>query len=145
MAQKTERWVLNHLIETCRDGERGFRHAANHVQNAALKALFLEIATQRDAFATALLPHADRLGGPNAGDGSVAGALHRGWMSLKDTLGGHHDEAVLKEAEHGEHSALAAYEDALAGVLAPPTREEIERQCVQVKQSYDKVSSHAIA
>ena len=66
-------------------------------------------------------------------------------MSLKDTLGGHHDEAVLKEVEHGEHSALAAYEDALAGVLAPPTREEIERQCVQVKQSYDKVSSHAIA
>jgi hypothetical protein len=48
-------------------------------------------------------------------------------MSLRDTLGGHQDEAVLKEAKHGEHSALAAYEDAVAGVLLPPTREEIER------------------
>lgn len=137
--------MLNHLRETSRDGERGFRHAANHVQNAALKALFLENATQWEAFATALLPHAHRFGGPNEGNGTVAGALHRGWMSLRDTLGGHHDEAVLKEAEHGEHAALAAYEDALAGVLAPPTREEIERQCAEVKQSYNRVSSHAIA
>jgi hypothetical protein len=30
MAARTERWTLNHLIQTCRDGERGFRYAANH-------------------------------------------------------------------------------------------------------------------
>ena len=40
--------MLNRLIQTCRDGERGFRYAANHVDDARVKALFLEIATQRD-------------------------------------------------------------------------------------------------
>ena len=142
MAQKTERWVLNHLIETCRDGERGFRHAANHIREAATKALFLEIADQRDRFANELLPHAQRLGGPNESDGTVAGALHRGWMTLRDTLGGHHDETILKEAEHGERAALTAYEDALEGVLAPPTRETIERQSAQIRQSYGRVRSY---
>ena len=31
MADRTEREVLHHLIEICRDGERGFRAAAHHV------------------------------------------------------------------------------------------------------------------
>jgi len=28
MTDRTERAVLNHLIETCKDAERGFRHVA---------------------------------------------------------------------------------------------------------------------
>jgi hypothetical protein len=35
MAERNERAVLNHLIEICRDAERGFRMAAVHVKNAA--------------------------------------------------------------------------------------------------------------
>ena len=31
MAERTEREVLHHLIEICRDGERGFHAAADHV------------------------------------------------------------------------------------------------------------------
>jgi len=57
---RTERGVLNHLIDTCRDGERGFRYAANHVENPAIKALFLDIAAQRGRFADDLTPHARR-------------------------------------------------------------------------------------
>ena len=41
MAQKTERSVLNHLIETCRDAERGFRAAADEVKAPELKHLLL--------------------------------------------------------------------------------------------------------
>ena len=63
MAARTERWTLNHLIQTCRDGERGFRYAANHAANPVVKALFLQIATQRQEFAEDLLPHAHRFGG----------------------------------------------------------------------------------
>ena len=43
MAEHTERWVLNHLIETCRDGGHGFRYAANHVATPSIKSLFLDI------------------------------------------------------------------------------------------------------
>ena len=56
MAARTERWTLNHLIQTCRDGERGFRYAANHAANPVVKALFLQIATQRQEFAEICCP-----------------------------------------------------------------------------------------
>jgi len=128
MAQRTERDVLNHLIDTCMDGARGFRTAAEHVRSESAQALFLEIAAQREAFTEALRPHAQRLGGANDADGTVAGALHRGWMTLRDSVGTHSDATVIQEAERGEQSALAAYDDALASVLAPLTRDEVERQ-----------------
>jgi len=140
MAQRTERDVLNHLIDTCKDGERGFRYAANHVSDPALKALFLEIATQREQFATALLPHAQRLGGANEADGSVAGALHRGWMTLKDAVR-HEDVTIIKEAERGEHAAVRAYEEALEGMLPPMVRDTVEQQCAAVRHSYRRVNS----
>jgi uncharacterized protein (TIGR02284 family) len=142
MAEHTERWTLNRLIATCQDGERGFRYAANHVRNPAVKALFLEIANQRERFVTDILPHAQRLGGANEPDGSLAGALHRGWMTLKDAVGGHDDAVIIREAERGERSALAAYEDALDGMLPPETRDLIERQCAEVRHSHNRV--HAL-
>jgi uncharacterized protein (TIGR02284 family) len=142
MAEHTERWVLNRLIATCRDGERGFRYAANHVRNPAIKALFLEIATQRERFAADILPHAQRLGGASEPDGSVAGALHRGWMTLKDIVGRHDDGAIVREAERGERSALGAYEDALDGLLPPTTRDVIEQQCAEIRDCHNRV--HAL-
>ena len=140
MAEQTEREVLNHLIETCRDGERGFRHAANHLSDPAAKTLFLETAAERDQFATALLPHAQRLGGPNAAGGSVAAALHRGWMSLTDVVQ-HDDATIVQEAEHGERAALGAYEVALEGALPPSSREVIEQQCEAIRRSRQRVAS----
>jgi uncharacterized protein (TIGR02284 family) len=142
MAEHTERWTLNRLIATCQDGERGFRYAANHVRNPAVKALFLEIANQRERFVADILPHAQRLGGANEPDGSLVGALHRGWMTLKDAVGGHDDAVIIREAERGERSALAAYEDALDGMLPPETRGLIEGQCAEVRHAHNRV--HAL-
>ena len=145
MAEDTERDVLNRLIQTCRDGERGFRYAANHVRSPEVKVLFLEIAGQRDEFAGEILPHAQRLGGAAAPDGSIAGALHRGWMTIKDAIGTHDDAVIIREAERGERIALAAYEDALDGVLHPTTRGVIERQCAHVRQSHNRVHALLLA
>jgi len=39
--------VLNTLIETCNDGERGFRHVAEHAKNPELRSLFMERAKRR--------------------------------------------------------------------------------------------------
>jgi len=144
MGAQTERWTLNHLIETCRDGERGFRYAANHVSDPAVKALLLEIATERQRFAETLLPHAHRLGGANDADGTVVGALHRGWMTLRDTLTPHDDATIIKEAERGERAALTAYQEALDSMLSPEARELIESQCAQVQQTYSRLNAFLI-
>ena len=63
MAEQTPRSVLNHLIETCRDSERGYRSAAGLVEGPALKTKLLEMANERARFAQELVPHAQRLGG----------------------------------------------------------------------------------
>jgi uncharacterized protein (TIGR02284 family) len=139
MAERTERSVLNRLIAVCRDGERGFRYAVNHVRDPLVKSLFLEIASQRQQFAADLLPHAQRLGGATESDGSFAAALHRGWMTLKDAMPGSDDSRIIREAERGERIALGAYEEALDGLLPPDALGVIERQCVQVRQSHNRV------
>jgi len=139
MAEQTERGVLNHLIETCRDGERGFLYATNYVHDPLVKAMFTELASQRERFAEDLLPHAQRLGGANEADGTTTAAVHRGWMTVKDTLTGHDAKAIIREAERGEDAALAAYKEALARMLPPDTREVIERQYAEVRQAHDRI------
>lgn len=135
MADRTEREVLNHLIETCVDAERGYRNAAEHVKDGAIKSLFTEIANERARYAQDLRLHADRLGGSAAGDGSRAASLHRGWMVLRDALSGHDARSLVKEAGRGEEVALAAYRDALAGMLPPAARDVVEQQLAGVQKA----------
>jgi uncharacterized protein (TIGR02284 family) len=119
--------VLNHLIETCRDGARGFRLAAEQVASPTLKTLFTDFADQRAAFAEQLLPHAHRLGGEAPADGTRAAALHRGWMDVKQVIV-RTDHAVLLEVLRGDTVAVQAYTDAVNGMLPPDTRELVQRQ-----------------
>jgi uncharacterized protein (TIGR02284 family) len=139
MAEQTRRAVLNQLIETCRDGERGFLYATNLVKDPLVRAIFTEAASQRQRFAADLLPHAQRLGGENEAEGTTAAVLHRGWMTIKDRLSGHDVQAIIREAERGEEAALAAYEEALEEMLPPTTRDVIERQYADVRQTHDRI------
>jgi uncharacterized protein (TIGR02284 family) len=140
MAERTERSALNSLIVACRDAERGFAWAAEHLNNAELRTLFDDLAKERHQYAEALLPHAQRLGGAAETDGSKMAALHRAWMSLKDRVAGDHDHAILVEAERGEHAALAAYGEALNGMLPPETVGLVEAQQNGIKAALDRLS-----
>lgn len=138
MAERTERQVLHHLIEICRDGELGFRAAADHVTATSLKALFADLAAQRRQFADELAPHLYRLGGlPD--DGTNAGAVHRGWMALRGLVPGRHDSAIVREAARGEHAALDAYEDALSGLLPPTVTDIVEMQRDAIYAANDRI------
>lgn len=128
MAERFELGVLNHLLETCRDGERGFRFASDHATGRDIKALFAALSEERRRFAEELAPHAYRLGGQAITGGSAAGAIHRGWMNLKDAVSSHHDEVLLAEAERGERAAIHAYEEALQDMLPPTVSDIVERQ-----------------
>jgi uncharacterized protein (TIGR02284 family) len=141
MAERSERDVLHHLIDVCRDGERGFRAAANHVIDPTLKSLFTELATERKQFADVLLPHLQRLGGLPDADGTSAGMLHRQWMALKGYVPGDHDHHVVAEAERGEKAALDAYEDALNGMLPPTVTEIVEMQRDAIMKAIDRIKT----
>jgi uncharacterized protein (TIGR02284 family) len=141
MAERTEREALHHLIDICRDGERGFRAAAEAVADPRLKALFKELAAERAQFATDLVPHLQRLGGTMENGGTSAGTLHRGWINLKAHVPGHQDHTIVSEAERGEHAALNAYEDALGGMLPPTVTELIEAQQQAMQKAVDRIRS----
>jgi uncharacterized protein (TIGR02284 family) len=141
MADHNERWVMNHLIEMCRDEELALRYAADHVKDSAVKTLFVELASQRAQFAADLLPHAQRLGGAEAADRTTRGTLHRGWMALRAALSRSSDRAMITEAEHSENLALAAYEHALDSMLPPTARDVVERQRAEIRLAHDRVQS----
>lgn len=139
MADRTERQVLEHLVEICRDGERGFQAAAQYVHTPELRVLFTQLAEQRHTFAFDLEPHVNRLGGSTLATGTGAGAVHRGWMNVKAHVPGHHDEAIVTEAERGEHAAMKAYDDALNGVLPPTVIAIVEAQREQMRVTQERI------
>lgn len=131
--------ALNHLIETCRDGEMGFWSAAEHVEDDGLKWMFHGVARKRGQFAEELKEEIRRLGGAVEEGGSVAGSAHRGWMDMKSIVKGHSDWTILAEAARGEDSAVKAYETALHGPLPPSAESIVRNQYMEVKDVRDRV------
>ena len=95
--------VLNDLIETCKDGEYGFRASAEQVKSRALRANLLTRSSECATAADQLRAHVLQLGGKPEDGGSAAGAVHRGWVAVKAKLSTYDDLAVLEECERGEN------------------------------------------
>lgn len=133
--------TLNNLIETCKDGEEGFRTAAEGVKSGELKTLFDTYSQQRAEFVAELQAEVRRLGGDPEQTGSVAATLHRGWINLKSAVTGSDENAVITECERGEDSAVRNYLDALETGLPEDVRSTVERQYGQVKEAHDRVSA----
>lgn len=136
MTESDPRTVLNSLIETCKDGERGLLHAAELVTSPALKTFFTDTASRRAQFAADLLPHAQRLGGTETADGTTGATLHRKWMDVRSALSGHDDRAVTSEAERGDSLTLQAFKSAVEGALPATVRDLVERGYREVQASH---------
>jgi uncharacterized protein (TIGR02284 family) len=133
--------TLNNLIETCKDGESGFRTAAEGIKNGDLKTLFNLYAQQRAQFAAELQTEVRQLGGDPEKTGSVAATLHRGWIDIKSAVTGEDEGAIISECERGEDATVKNYEDALKEDIPNNVREIIERQFTQVKEAHDRISA----
>ena len=109
--------ILNELIEACRDGQEGFREAAEYAENPDLKMFFRQESLERAQFVGDLQQQVQALGGDPEKSGSTGGAVHRAWMTIKGTLTGKDDKSILNEVERGEDSAVDAYEKSLRRVF----------------------------
>ncbi|HWE93665.1 MAG TPA: PA2169 family four-helix-bundle protein [Tepidisphaeraceae bacterium] len=130
--------TLNDLIETLKDGQKGFETAAGDVKDARVKSVFQEFAQQRSRFAGELQAEVSRMGGEAEKTGSATAAMHRGWIDLKSALGGG-EKSILSEAERGEDVAVKTYEKALNENLAPDVAGVVRRQYGEVKRAHDRV------
>jgi uncharacterized protein (TIGR02284 family) len=135
-------WILNGLIETCRDGQEGYRQAAERVKNQDYKSLFAELANQRQLYIGELQVMLDSLDEGAAESGSVAGAIHRGWMHLKALLTSGDEHAILEECERGEDEAVAQYREVLEHDDLPGNvRELLDRQFMGIQAAHDRVKA----
>lgn len=131
--------TLNDLIETCKDGEYGFRASAEYLRDPAIKQSFMTRAEDCREAAAELQALVMRFGGKAEDSGTAVGAMHRGWVAVKGTLAGYTDKAILEETERGEDTALSAYRKALEQALPPEVRTIVERQFDGVKRNHLQV------
>ncbi len=132
--------ILNGLIETCKDGQKGFRCAAENVKNTDYKMLFSDLSMQRQHFAGELKRLAANLGAPLQHGGSFSGSLHRGWMALKAAITSGDDRAILEECERGEDAAEAEYRDAAEREDLPQkVRNVLRDQAIGVQAAHERV------
>ena len=134
--------TINSLIETLKDGQEGFKQAAEAVKDQSLKSLFNEFSLQRARFAGELQSEAVNLGESEPEkDSSTSGALHRAWINIKSAITSGDDHAILAECERGEDSAVHEYQDAIQEEIPAPVRGIIERQYRDVKGAHDRIKS----
>jgi uncharacterized protein (TIGR02284 family) len=131
--------VINELIETSKDGERGFVKAAEDAHDTQLKELLSSRAEICTRAARELQDLVMQLGGKPESGGTVAGALHRGWVDLKSAVGNRSDHAILVDCEKGEDVAKKHYQDALGKDLPADVRAVVERQFQGVLQNHDRI------
>lgn len=132
--------TINSLIETLKDGQEGFKQAAEAVKDSELKSLFREYSQQRARFATELQSQARQFGEPKPEDSSsAAGAMHRAWINLKSVITSGDDHAILAECERGEDSAVKEYKEAIDERLASPIADIVSRQYNDVKDAHDRI------
>lgn len=140
---ETAHSMLEELLATVENGRRGFAEAADKLdadRHPALAADMRDLAEQRLRMSNELKALAASEGPPiEAGAGTVAGAMHRTLMGLRDALTGDDPYAVLAAAEQGEDHAVSEFEKALAEELPMTVRTVVQRQHEEVLTAHERV------
>lgn len=133
--------LLNGLIEICKDGEKGFREAAEDIDIGYYQILFQEYARQRSQFASALQQEVRKLGGNPDRKGSMAGTIHRGWMNLRSSVNQKTNELIIRECERGEETALKNYKKALEVDLPATLKTLIQTQFQTIRHTHGRIKA----
>jgi uncharacterized protein (TIGR02284 family) len=136
--------VTKDLLETLEDGREGFAKGAEKLESSGNRdeaAVFTRFSEQRASFATELRALAKKYGDEIDESGSLAGKLHRGWMTLKDALSGSDPHGVLDAAEQGEDHAISEFDKALKADISQPMRTVVERQAGEIRRAHDEVKA----
>ncbi|UOB16128.1 ferritin-like domain-containing protein [Abyssalbus ytuae] len=140
---------LNELLEKSIDAEKGYKNAAENVNNKDLKDFFNSRSSQRSAFARELRLEILSYGQIPDETGSAKGTAHRAWMDLKSFFSANNEEAILEECIRGEKAAIEEYNEILSEqATLPPTttnllikqRDEIQKAINNVKWLEEVVS-----
>jgi uncharacterized protein (TIGR02284 family) len=133
--------LLHELAATCRDGEAGYRQAAERIADPAVRKQLIVHAQRRAGLGAELIAEIQRLGGDPETTGHLAGALHRGWIGLKSALAGSSDADLLGEVTRGEEFALQEYTAACRRPLPAETRKVLVRQLQDIEAASAEIAA----
>ncbi|MFM6848965.1 MAG: ferritin-like domain-containing protein [Terrabacter sp.] len=132
------------LVETLKDGERGFASAADKLRNddrPEWATTLQRLSEQRAGFHREIVAMGHEYGDEVDSSGTATAALHRGWIALKDALTGDDAGTVLGAAVTGEDHAVTEYEKALKQDLSAGFREVVTRQHAAIVAARDEVKA----
>ncbi len=134
--------VLNTLIATLVDSIDGYQKSASDIDNQALADKFNARARERQSAVTKLQAAVAAAGGNPEDDGTVLAGAHRVFQSLKETVMGRDDKAIVEEIERGEDYLKGKFETALAETeLSPTARAAADEAWQSVKAGHDEMSA----
>jgi uncharacterized protein (TIGR02284 family) len=139
--------TLNTLIGTLIDSVEGYQKAAADTDNTRFAEMFNARAQERQQAVTKLQAAVARMGGNPEDDGTTAGAIHRGWINLKEAVLGRDDEAIVNSVESGEDYLKEKFETAMKHKDLPAeARAAVEEAWTSVRAGHDEMSAlkHAI-
>ncbi|GAA4106911.1 hypothetical protein GCM10022393_01660 [Aquimarina addita] len=116
---------LNELLEKTYDAEKGFKKAAENVDNIPLKSYFENKAQERYDFGHELKTEIKAFGQDVDKGGSITGSAHRAWMDVKSFFSADNEESMLEEAIRGEKASVDEYQDVLKETSLPSSTASI--------------------
>jgi uncharacterized protein (TIGR02284 family) len=131
--------TLDDLLKTSRDGQKGFAESAEHTKTASLAQVLTQRSRECAQAGDELAAQIAQLGGEVNDGGSATGALHRGWVSLRGSVGALSDLAMLEECERGEDAALGRYRKALEQPMPADLRALVQRQAEGAQRNHDQI------
>lgn len=136
--------VLNDLLNITNDRIQGFAKVEDKVWDtySPLKGDYDHMVAQSQVMKSELVNLITERGGNPDDTGTTAGAIHRGWIDVKNSFSGDKTESTLENVVFGEEAAIDAYQDALdSGDLCPESSRVVNDQLHHLKSSYNKFNN----
>lgn len=126
------------------DSVEGWKLAIEEIDHPELLPLFRGILARREQQAGKLAAWLESHGGEAAEDTSFLSTVHRWWLSAKESFAAKDHAAIVEEADRGEESILAKYNELKDddAIRASSLHALIERQAAQVDADHNAV--HAL-
>lgn len=142
MEAKATEALLKEIVETLKDGEKGYSEALTDVEDQDLKEVFKKYAVQRDGYLTELEDQMHKLNLKAEEQSSITGTVHRAFINLKAAITSKSRESILNECERGEDYAVKAYQTALKAEGLPGQLQTIlEKQYQGIQAAQTEIKS----
>lgn len=130
---------LNDLIEVLNDGVSFYEDASKETDNPGYRQLFSRMASTKRSIAADLKAQVALHGETPTDDGTMAGALRKGYTELRAKMSKHPDEQYINSLEETEDRILQAFQDALTSSDRAEVRQIAQNYLPDVRRMHDEM------